>query len=376
MRVKVDADTQTFIRFWLVPLGIVVAGYAIYSARTALIILGAALFLALALNSPVSKIASYLPGKSRIGGTALSFVLVVAFLSAVVILVVPPIAQQTAKFIQTVPAIMEGVTTQYDGVRDLIDRYQLQGQVDQALDTAKDSASSWAANIGGNVIGSLGSIGAFIVSLFLTLVLAFLMLIEGPSLLKKLWLLYEDKDKAEYHRHLLQRMYNVVNGYVVGQLTIAAIGAVVTGGFVFAISLFFREVDANLSIPAMAIYFVFSLIPMFGSTLAALLIGLLLVLNSMVAALVFVVGFLIYQQIENNIVAPGVQSKKMELTALWVLAAVTVGIYVFGIAGAIISIPIAGSLKVLFDEYLAHRHVVRDKKTTPTVKLAKQTKKT
>ena len=63
MKVRIDIDTRTFVRFWLVVIGFALALLAIYSARTALIIIGVALFLALALNAPVSKIAGHLPGK-------------------------------------------------------------------------------------------------------------------------------------------------------------------------------------------------------------------------------------------------------------------------------------------------------------------------
>jgi len=372
MKAKIEADTQTFIRFWLVPLGIVVAGFAIYSARTALIIIGAALFLALALNGPVSWIERHLPGRSRVGGTALSFILVVIFLGAFVTLVVPPIVQQTAKFIGTVPSIVDGATTQYRGINQVITKYHLEDQVDEATSSIKKNASRWAANFGGDVVSSLSSLGGFLISMVLALVLSFLMLIEGPGLLRKLWDMYDDQPRMEYHQHLVQRMYHVVSGYVVGQLTVAGIGATLMGLFVFIISLLFN-VPANLAIPAAAIYFVLSLIPMFGSTIAAILIGLLLALNDPVAAVVFVIGFIIYQQIENNVVSPTIQSKRMELTALWILISVTVGLYVFGIAGGIISIPIAGCLKVLFDDYIAHTRKERAKSQRSLAKLVKKT---
>lgn len=368
---KIDIDTQTFVRFWLVVIGFAVAGYAIYSARTALIILGSALFLALALNAPVSWLARHLPQRSRVGGTLIAYIVVVALLGAFATLVIPPIVQQTAKFIETVPTIVDGATTQYRGVNNVIQKYHLEGQVDEAVNSIKANASGWAGKLGSNVIGSLSSIVSFFVSLILVLVLSFLMLIEGPALLKKLWGLYDDQLTMEYHRHLADRMYNVVNGYVVGQLTVSSIGATIMGVFVFLLSLLFN-VPGNLAIPAAAIYFVLSLIPMFGSTIAAAIIGLLLLLNDPTAAIVFVIGFIIYQQIENNLIAPTIQSKKMELTALWILAAVTIGLYVFGIAGGIISIPIAGCLKVLFDDYTEHTKKKRAKSERPLAKLAKK----
>lgn len=91
MKVKIEIDTKTFIRFWLVVIGFGLAGLTIYLAQTALVILGTALFLALALNRPVARLAKLIPGKSRLGGTALAFTLLIVFLFCVVWFVVPPI---------------------------------------------------------------------------------------------------------------------------------------------------------------------------------------------------------------------------------------------------------------------------------------------
>ena len=77
--------------------------------------------------------------------------------------------------------------------------------------------------------------------------------------------------------------------------------------------------------------------------------------NSIPAAIIYAVFFVVYQQIENNFIAPNIQAKRIDLSALMVLAAVTVGLYMFGIAGGIIAIPIAGSLRVLIEEYLENR---------------------
>src|SRR5687768_7230255 len=101
MKVRIEIDTRTFVRFWLVVIGFAFVILAIYSARTALIMLGTALFLALALNQPVTFLARYLPGKSRVWPTAMAFILVVVVLGLFAFLVVPPIMQQTAKFVQT-----------------------------------------------------------------------------------------------------------------------------------------------------------------------------------------------------------------------------------------------------------------------------------
>ena len=112
MKIRVDADTKTFVRFWSIPVLFALSAWMIFSAREALIILGTALFLALALSHPVKKLAAILPGKSRLGGTALAFVSLILIIGAVVWFVVPPIVQQSAKFAETLPGFYSQVNDQ------------------------------------------------------------------------------------------------------------------------------------------------------------------------------------------------------------------------------------------------------------------------
>jgi predicted PurR-regulated permease PerM len=371
MKVKIEIDTRTFVRFWLVVIGFAFAILAIYSARTALIIIGVAFFLALALNAPVSYLAKYLPGRSRVGGTAIAYVLVVALLGAFVVLVVPPIVQQTAKFVETVPTLVDTATTQWKGLGDVIAKYHLQPQVDSAVASIKNNATGWAASAGQNVLSGLGSLLSLVVSGFLVLVLSFLMLVEGPMWLRRIWGVYNDQERMERHRRLTARMYSVVTGYITGQLTVSAIGAALSGIVVFILSLFFN-VPANLALPTVAIAFTLSLIPMFGATIAGVLISLLLLFNDAGAGVIFIVYFILYQQIENNFISPTIQSKKVELSALAVLASVTIGLYVFGLAGGIISIPIAGCIKVLLEDYLVRAKENRKESDKPLTKLVKK----
>ncbi len=372
MKVKIEIDTKTFVRFWLVVIGFAFAILAIYSAYQALIILGVAFFLALALNSPVSKLAEVLPGKSRVGGTAIAYILVVLFLGAFLFLVVPPIIQQTAKVAETIPNLVNSAQDQWHVADEFVKRYHLEPQVDEALNNIKNSASSWAASASQSIFSSLGSVFSVLTSTFLVLVLSFLMLIEGPKWLERIWRVYNDQERMEYHKRLTERMYSVVTGYVTGQLAVSGIGAIFAGLMVFILHFIFPAVPANLALPTVAIAFVLSLIPMFGATIAGILIALLLAFNDVTAAIVFVVYFVVYQQIENNFVSPTIQSKTVELSALAVLGSVTIGLYVFGVAGGIISIPIAGCIKVLLEDYLERAKQNRKKSEKPLHKLVKK----
>lgn len=355
MKVRIEIDTRTFIRFWLVVIAFAFVILALYMARTALTILGTAAFLALALNRPVSYLSKRIPGKSRIGATALAFIVVVTVVGGFLFLVVPPIVQQTGKFIDTAPTVIENFTAQWQGVSRLIDEYHIRPQIDTALQSLKDSSGAWLTSTSKNIVGSVGSVFGLIATTFLTLVLSFLMLIEGPGLMRRVWKLYDDPEQRENHRRLAKRMHDVVSGYVTGQLAVSSIGALCSGAGVFLISLFIPSVPGNLALPAVAIAFIFSLIPMFGSTIAGVLISTLLLFNSVTAGLIFAVFFIVYQQIENNFISPTIQSRYVKLSPLAVLAAITVGLYLFGLAGGIIAIPIAGCIKVLGEEYLARR---------------------
>lgn len=374
MKVRIEIDTKTFVRFWLVVIGFGLAGLAIYSAKDALILLGVSLFLALALNRPVAAIARKLPGKSRLGGTALAYVTLILLLGCVVWFVVPPIVQQSAKFVESVPSLVDQAGSQWHGVNSFIDKNNLRPQVDAMLENLKQQSSSWAASVGTNILSSVSSLASFVGSLFLVIVLSFLMLLEGPTWMRRLWGLYNDQSKMENHKKLAGQMYNVVTSYVSGQLTVSGIDAVLSGFVVFVLSMAFSAVDSNLAMLTVMATFILTLIPMFGATLAGILISLLLFFNNVTAGVIYAIYFIVYQQIENNFIAPSIQSKKLELSALMVLSSVTIGLYVGGLLGSLIAIPAAGVARILLENYLEQAKKNRLESEKPINKLVKKLK--
>lgn len=355
MNVRIDIDTRTFVRFWLVVIGFALVALVIYHSQTALIIIGSAFFLAIALSPPVNRLAKILPSKSRVLSTAISYIAVVIALSVFVFLAVPPIVGQTAKFAQTIPTLIDKATKQYEGAGDFIDRYQLQPQVDKITNSIKDGASQFATGIGASLVVGIGSILSTITAGILVLVMAFLMLVDGPTLLNHIWSIYKDKNRMADHRKLFHRMYGVVTGYVIGQLSVSAIAGLVSGVVVFILGLIFN-IPTSLAIPAATIVFISSLIPVFGAMFGSVLVSFILALNNVPASIIFLVFFILYQQVESNYISPTIQSKRIDLSALIILMSVTIGIYLFGIAGGIISIPIAGCIKVLIEDHYSKSH--------------------
>ncbi len=372
MKVQIEIATKTFVRFWLVLIGFAVVALSIYLAKTAVIILLSAAFLALALSAPVNRLRDIIPGRSRIAATALAFVTVVGIITAIIFLVVPPVIQQSVKIADTIPPLVSSLGERWSGAGEIIERYNIQPEIDRAVESSKENALNWARSVGSNIIGGIGSFFSALAAIFLTLVLAFLMLVEGPNWMKRLWGLYSNSETLETHHNLATKMHKVISGYVTGQLSVSGIGAIASATVVVLLSLFFPDLPANLALPTLAVTFLLSLIPMFGATIAGVIVTFLLAINSIPAAIIFAVFFIIYQQVENNAIAPAVQSKYVELSPLAVLVAVTIGLYLFGIAGGIISIPIAGCVKVLLEEYLDSRQKQRQRSSTGFVKLLKR----
>jgi predicted PurR-regulated permease PerM len=104
-------------------------------------------------------------------------------------------------------------------------------------------------------------------------------------------------------------------------------------------------------------------------------VRLVLLFNSPMAALIFVIFFVIYQQIENNFISPTIQSKNVELSALTILAAILIGVTLGGLLGGIVAIPIAGCIRVLLLDQLENARKKRAlESSNPVKKLIKKTK--
>ena len=350
MKVKVEIDTKTFVRFWMVIVGFSLAALLAYNARTALILVGISFFLAIALSKPVAWFAKKLPGNSRLGATALSFLMIVAALVTLAVLVVPPVVGQSARLAENLPSMFENARNQWSGLAGLIDQYDLQPQIDQAAESIKSNLSSLAADVGTGFISGIGSVLMFFVNTFLVLTLTFFMLLEANRWVSGFWGLYKAEEKMKRHKHIATRMYNVTTSYVNGQVAIAAIGAMFAGIAAAILGMIFGT-PVDLAFPIIAMTFVFTMIPMFGSTIAGTLGALLLALNNIPAGIIFAIYFVVYQQIENNFIAPTVQSRTMNLSPLAVLLAAAIGTYMVGIVGGIVAIPIAGCIAIFIDEY-------------------------
>ncbi len=357
MKVKIEIDTKTLIRFWLVIFGFIILAGAIWIAKDVLIMIIIAAFLALALNSPVAKIAKILPGssKNRVGATAVAYLIIVLIFGALFSVLTPIITDQVKHFSKDLPQIVQNYTGEQSGIRRFITENHLEGMISQAVDSVTRSINSSVSKLGDVFFGSIASIVGWIISLFMVLAMAFLMLVEGPDLIDKIFkVFYTDKILEKNHRRILSRMYGTVSGYVSSIVTICSISAT-CGSIATAILALIFDFPISLIAPIAVLLFIFGMIPMVGTTIAGVLSALIIGLNSPTAGLIFLAYFLIYQQIENNVISPMVQARNNQLSALIIFIALTVGVYAFGLLGALLAIPLAACAKIIIQEQLKSR---------------------
>lgn len=349
MKVNIGIDTKTFIRFWLVVLGFALAGGALFLARNGILLILVSMFLAIALNPVVSKIAKRLPGRNRTLASIVSYLLVVGVLSTILFLVVPPIVRQSVSFIKTMPDVIAQAVDSWSGFNEVIETNGLVEYRDQALVSLQDFSADVVKNFGSNIMSGANSIIGFFTALLMVLVLTFLMLIQGPTFMRSVWAYFEKFGHTKSVERVVERMGKTVSNYVVGQLAISTIDGVITSLVMFIFSFIF-DFPADLAIPVAMIVAVLSLIPMFGATIGAIIAAVLLAFNDFGAAVAFIIYFIIYQQVENNLIVPLVQSRSSKLPALVIFASVIIGVYTFGLVGGIIAIPIAACIKILLEE--------------------------
>lgn len=363
MSKTIDVDTKTFVRFWLVILGFGIAGLLIWKAWASLVIIGIALFLTIAIRPLAQKINHLTKRDHAVSSSIIAYVLVIGVLGVIFAVVGPVVIEQTTQFVQQLPATFEHTLGGWDGINDFGNAIGIDNLQEEIVKSIQSFSSSFVANFGNALVVSVSTIAQVITNVILTIVLTLFFSLEGPSIVESCWNMLEDKGKnndksVQAFKRLAQRMVDVVSTYVSHQVMIAFLdGSVVT--IMVLLLAFVFGFSGGLALPMGLIAMVFYLIPMFGPIISCGLITLILLFSSPVAAVVFLILYIVYAQIENNVIAPKVQGNALNLPATMVLVAIIIGMNVFGLVGAIIAIPIAGCIKVLLEELPAIRDAER-----------------
>ena len=357
---RLEIDNKTIIRFWLVPVGIIAAAALIYWARHGLVLIAAAVFVAIAINPLINLLARQLKIKRGLS-SILSFSIIVMSLTILGFLIVPSIVDQTVNFAKILPDELTERIENFANSDGIFANQEIKTLTAEIVKSIDDNKEKWAGNAGSKLFSGVNSVMSFMSASFVVFFLALLMAIDAPKLKREFWDLYPEGITKKTHQKVVARIIKVVNGFVGGQLTIALISGSATSVAVFVVSLIFKEVPSGLSAPIGLIVGLFGLIPVIGATIGAVIGALMMTFYSPIAGAIFLIYCMIYQQVENSVIVPAIQSKTIELSPLVILIAVTIGLYVSGIAGGLIAIPIAGSLKVIVEELVINSRFIPKK---------------
>ena len=365
---EVTISNRTIFRIVGMTVLAIITFLAIKTSMSTLVLIGTAVFLALALNAPVHWLANRLPqrkGDNRKLATLISILVVLAALIGFIVAVVPPMLKQTASFISTVPTLISDARDENTAIGRFIARYNLQKQVDKLSDQLSDQLGE----IGGSAIATIGTVGSSLFSFVTVIVLTIMMLLEGPRWIELAYRLIPARRRG-HSRELSRKMLNVVQGYVNGQVTLAAVAAVLI------VPIFFI-MGVSYPIALMVLVFICGLIPMVGHTIGAIISTIIALFTSPLAAIVVLGYYILYQQIENYAVQPKIQSNSTNMSPLLVLIAVLLGANFGGLLGALVSIPVMGCIRILVLDYLERRDILAPVEASAVpapAKLAKKTK--
>lgn len=322
-----------------------------------LTLIAIAAFLALALNPAVSWLSRQLHIKRRVWATGLAYVIVMTILTAFIVVVVPPFVNQTRTFVENIPSTLDQLQDDNTAPGRIVQRYNLQDEIDRATEELKSRANDAPKY----VISTASRVGGVLVSLITVIVLTFMMLVEGPLWLRRFGELLPD-DKREPYKDLARKMYGVVTGYVNGQVLIAAIAAICA---MLALFIAGRVTDTSPNVLAMGgIVFICGLIPLIGNIIAAVIVVTLSFFLSTPLAIIMLIYFPVYQQIENATLQPHIQAKSNQLTPLLVFVAALLGAGFGGLLGALVAIPVAGCLRILFEYHFGEKMLVTEETIT------------
>lgn len=164
---------------------------------------------------------------------------------------------------------------------------------------------------------------------------------------KAMYAILPEKTVA-YCLHACSLAHHIFASFIAGQ----CIEAVILGSMFFVTMTIFRFPYALLV--GVLISFT-ALIPVFGGFIGCGVGFFLILMVNPVQAFAFLILFLVLQQIEGNFIYPHVVGNSVGLPSIWVLAAVTVGGSLMGIAGMLVFIPLVSVFYTLFREWVYGR---------------------
>lgn len=279
--------------------------------------------------------------------TALLFLLIIAI---VLLLVIPNLVSAGEDLAQKIPAYWENVeeyiktsSIKYSGINDWVQGIDFQEINDSMLSFVSGQSINWLGStfsVFSTVIGRIISLGlGFVFSIY------FLLQKEDLSLgIKRLIYSVFPLRVADRIIYIGKITRESFSQFILGQ----SLDALALGSLFFVTMMIFRFPYAMMVSIIIAIS---AIIPIVGPFIGLVIGAFLIFVESPKMAGLFIILFLVLQQIEGNLIYPKIVGKASGLPSVWILAAVTLGGSLMGILGIILFVPIFSVIQKLLKEY-------------------------
>lgn len=338
-------STRAVLRVVAIVVASALALYVVYRLRTPIAYVLIAGFIAVAASGPVNWLSSRMRRGFAIALVYAGIVLTPLVIGAILI---PPLVTAATDLINDLPAYaqdLEETFSENETLAQLNEDYDLTAKL-------QDAASSLAGDLGG-AAGTLADIGGGIVSsLFAVvtiLVLSMFLVSRGRGWIDAL-VDRRPRREAEVIKRALDHMGYAVGGYIGGALAQATVAG--------AVAYVVLEILGIPSPMALAVVIaIFDVIPLVGATLGAVIVGIVILFagdfpGDFIAWVVFSIA---YQQFENYLVQPRIQSRAVNLDPFVVVIAALFGGTLFGVIGALVAIPVAAAIQIGVREFIEYR---------------------
>jgi predicted PurR-regulated permease PerM len=324
-------------------LSAIVAVWVVLQAERVLVWAFVSLLLALALNPGVEFFQRH--GFRRRGAAAaMIYLLVTAFIAGIGALIIPTLVQQIGDFVDAVPGYVQQLTAGRGPLGFLERDYHVVERVQDAV--SGNGKAGGATSLAGGANAALDvtrSVVTFVAAIVTITFMTLFMLLEGPSWIQSSIALLPEQRQARW-RQIADDIYRMVGRYVTGNLLISLIAGVTTTIVLLALGVPFALALGLLVA-------ILDLIPLAGATLGAIVVTLVAFTDSSTSAIIVLVFFIVYQQLENHLLQPIIYGRTVRLSPLAILLSVLIGAEVAGVIGALAAIPVGGTIQILFDNW-------------------------
>lgn len=351
--VVAGARANPFMFGLLGALGVLVAlmiGGIVGQLATVLVYIGVALFLALGLDPIVRFIERKLP---RPAAVAVVVVGVLLAFAGIILAIVPTLVEQIGNLIKDGPKMIKDFTNSA-WFQDV------SGQFGGTIKDAVDGVLGFVQNpdnfldISGGVFAVGAGIAGGLTGITIVVILTLYFMASLRSM-KRVAARFVPAYQRDTFSELLEDVSSAVGRYVIGQASLALTNGILSLIFLTIIG---APVPALLALIA----FIGSMIPLVGTLSASIVISLICLFVSPTTALIAIIYYLIYMQIEAYVLSPRIMNKAVDVPgALVVIAAVTGGA-LGGILGALVAIPVAASIIIIVQKVVFPN---QDRKKTP-----------